>query len=158
MKYSECTRRLLKKDVSDILHGGNLLITVESGTTGARFTYKIRKAQDKEIYYVSVMTGSAFNFSYLGIITEDDRVIVTRSSGFDRSSAPVVALDFMMKHQRDVPDKLHIYLSDRCACCGRRMTTPESLENGYGPECQARLMLRRKVHSFTNPEFVKIAV
>lgn len=50
--------------------GGNAVLTLQSEKTGARFTYKIRAAQDGAVSFVSVLTGqdNEGDYTYLGII------------------------------------------------------------------------------------------
>jgi hypothetical protein len=83
--------------------GGNARVTLESQSTGARFTYRIRAAEDGGLYFVSVLTGAdnESDFAYLGTIRGDRfehgrkaRLAWTRrargpSPGLGRTSPPV---------------------------------------------------------------------
>lgn len=124
--------------------GGNAIFTLESGETDRRFTYRVRKAEDRKgLYFVSVLAGkdNMEDYVYVGILTKAG-VRFTKASKHTRDSLCVKALDFFMQHLQNIPSALHVYHEGRCCCCGRRLTTPESIRNGIGPEC-ARLHGRR---------------
>ncbi len=117
--------------------GGNSIFTLESAKTGNRFTYRVKKAEDRKgLYFVSVLKGrdNETDYAYVGILTKGG-VRLTKASKHTKQSLCVKALDFFMKKLNDIPENLHIYHEGRCCCCGRRLTTPESITNGYGPEC-----------------------
>jgi hypothetical protein len=38
-------------------------------------------------------------------------------------------------HIDDLPESLEIWHEGSCLRCGRKLTVPESIESGYGPEC-----------------------
>jgi hypothetical protein len=38
-----------------------------------------------------------------------------------------------------MPDGVVIWHEGRCGRCGRRLTVPESIESGYGPECIGKI-------------------
>ena len=131
---------LTKGTEEQFVFGGNSIFTLESGTTGNRFTYKVKKAPDRKgLYFVSVLTGrdNQNDYTYVGILTKGG-VRLTPASKHTKQSLCVKALDYFMSKLSNIPDKLHIYHEGRCCCCGRTLTTPESIRNGYGPEC-ARL-------------------
>ena len=35
----------------------------------------------------------------------------------------------------NLPESVVIHHENRCGRCGKRLTVPESIESGYGPEC-----------------------
>lgn len=59
-------------DIRAFMLAGNATITVRSTITGNRFTYRIRQAKDKPLWFVSVLTGpdNETAFSYIGIIRD----------------------------------------------------------------------------------------
>jgi hypothetical protein len=38
-----------------------------------------------------------------------------------------------------LPDCIQVWHEGRCACCGRPLTVPESIESGFGPICAGRM-------------------
>ena len=118
--------------------GGNATFTLQSGITGKHYTYKVKKAKDRNgLYFASLMTGrdNVSDYTYMGILTTDG-LILTNASKCTKKSIPVVALDFFMRHIEKVPKNLGVFHEGRCCCCGRKLTTPSSILKGIGPECE----------------------
>jgi hypothetical protein len=51
------------------------------------------------------------------------------------------AFDWMWTHLlRDaIPGMLEIWHEGRCGRCSRKLTVPESLKSGFGPECAGKV-------------------
>lgn len=127
---------------------GNARITLQSAKTGARFTYRVRKAEDKDdLWFVSVLTGqnNESDYAYMGIIRGQDQAVAFRGTQKSRitSEAPSFkAFDYFVRQvleARNMPEQLEVYHEGRCGRCGRVLTVPESIERGIGPECATRM-------------------
>mgnify|MGYP000493996543 CR=1 FL=1 len=128
-------------DVTRFMSAGNATITLESQATGKHFTFRIKKAKDSPKTFVQVLTGPSNeeNFTYLGMLLPNsfEGLFITKRSKFNRSSPPAAAFMFMCRglSKGSIPDKLQVYHEGRCGRCGRKLTVPESITSGYGPEC-----------------------
>lgn len=132
---------IIKGKEAKFIFAGKAIFTLVSGVTGARYTYKITKAKDcQDLFFASLLTGrdNENNYTYLGIVNQNG-VRVTKASKYTANSVPVRALDFFIKHLSSVPENLGVYHENKCCCCGRTLTTPESIIKGVGPECEKRL-------------------
>jgi Family of unknown function (DUF6011) len=122
---------------------GNATLTLVSEKTGTRYTYKVRQCVEdeerKELWFVSVMYGpdNEDDFTYIGII---------RPNGFAhgrKSSVPATDIRVkgfewfwqMVSHGKP-PANLVVWHEGRCCRCGRKLTVPESVQDGIGPECR----------------------
>jgi len=120
---------------------GNAIITLESGSTGTRYTYKIRGKKNAKgnytFWFVSLMVGSNndSDYSYLGYFKDDYKLAFSDKSCRKPNDKASLAFSYFMSHIDDIPEKLHIYHSCKCGRCGRTLTTPESIERGLGPDC-----------------------
>lgn len=118
--------------------GGNATLTLESAKTGARFTFKIRAADDGSLSFVSVLTGSdnESDYAYLGTIRAD-RFAHGRKSKIGADSASAVAFAWAWPHiaAGRIPPTLNVWHEGRCGRCNRKLTVPESIASGFGPEC-----------------------
>src|SRR5215831_3560322 len=56
------------------LLAGNATVTLRSGKTGTRYTYKVRMSEDGKVHFVSVMYGAdnEADFTYMGIIRDGE--------------------------------------------------------------------------------------
>lgn len=123
---------------------GKSIFTIRNERNGGRFTYKVNKHKEKELWFVMVLNGpdNWNNYQYLGIITPEEGFRLTRNSrvGGEASSFKVfLYLYTKIQNGEQLPDHIGIYHCGRCAACGRRLTVPESLLIGYGPECYSRV-------------------
>ena len=129
---------------------GSAVFTLESGKTGKRFTYRVRQAieneQPQDMFFVAVLTGADNNtdYKYIGYIR---RSVFwagrkTPKPGDINTDAPSVkAFDWTWRQivRGELPEQLHVYHEGRCGRCSRRLTVPESITSGFGPECIGKL-------------------
>ena len=87
---------------------------------------------------VSVLNGSDnySNYAYIGAIF-GDTFRHTKSSKVSTEAISFKAFAWVFsKLQKDeLPETVTIHHEGRCGRCGRRLTVPESIISGYGPEC-----------------------
>lgn len=133
--------------------GGNAKFTLVSQRTGARYTYKVARAKDTgTVFFVSVLAGpdNEADYVYAGIIPADkmlsaDSIIVTKKSGYVRNSAPIVAIDFLLRNLNplalpgeELREGIEFWHEGCCCRCGRTLTVPSSIAAGIGPECATK--------------------
>jgi hypothetical protein len=135
---------LSRDDARTFALAGNAIFTIESATTGVRFTYRVRKGKDKDApYFVGVLTGpdNTADYTYLGTIFGGTDYRHGRKSTIlqDAPSARAFAwLWAVLRGDKSWPDALHFYHVGRCGQCGRVLTVPESIARGLGPECSGQ--------------------
>lgn len=133
------------KLVNLFLFAGNATVTFRSVKTGTRYTYKISAMKDRvtgEVtpgkYFVSLLTGAdnENDFTYLGMIA-DKRFFTTRASKMNMNSAPVKAFNWAVQQLVEgyMPQDMEVWHEARCGRCGRKLTVPESVATGFGPDC-----------------------
>jgi hypothetical protein len=125
-------------DVAAFIYAGNATFTLRSERTGSRFTYRVRKSKDGRVHFVSLMTGSdnESDFEYLGTI-RDRTYSHGRKSRIAESAQGAMAFSWFHAHlqTRRLPPQLQVWHEGRCGRCARKLTVPESIERGFGPEC-----------------------
>ncbi len=112
---------------------GHATITIRSISTGQRFTYKIQKADDKDLWFVKLLTGpeNTVDYRYIGVIDNGFRITTKSQAGPD---APAVrAISWASARWED--PRMEIWHEGRCGRCGRVLTVPESIAGGIGPTC-----------------------
>jgi hypothetical protein len=134
----------------EFLLGGNATVTIKSIKSGARHTFKVTRCDDDpSIYFVSRMTGSdnEADFHYLGLVrgvgmaNEPEVFCHTRKSP-PETSEPFRAFAWFFAHlvrRGELPAQLELWHEGRCCRCGRKLTVPESIESGVGPECSKKM-------------------
>lgn len=157
MTYTEAdmTGQLSTGDaVLKFITGGNAYVTLRSRKTGVRFTYRVRVSQqalegkqNPLPFFLSVLSGAdnTGDYQFFGTMFVDatnGQVMEYRHSRKSRISvtAPSVqAMSWMLKHLERKDEvfmgKLEVWHDGRCGRCGRKLTVPESVASGFGPDC-----------------------
>lgn len=132
-------KQLKAKDVASFVLGGNATVTVQSGKTGAHFTYKIKRHKDEDLYFVRLLVDDNNTYRYVGCYYADRKVLhfakPWKEMVIESCPPSIRALKFLFEKLENPPEQLLVYHEGRCARCGRPLTTPESIERGFGPEC-----------------------
>jgi len=66
----------------------------------------------------------------------------TAKSAFPAESKPWKAFAYFTRHllhHGNLPPALEVWHEGRCGRCGRKLTTPQSVETGFGPVCAQNL-------------------
>lgn len=124
--------------------GGNSLFTIQSKTTGTRFTYKILRSKNDENYFkvmTFVGTDNTKDYKQMGYIERLKSPLINPVSAIWKTHKAFIALDHVylnLNVQKFMPS-LEIWHEGRCCKCGRVLTVPESIARGIGPECWDRI-------------------
>lgn len=129
--------------------GGGAIFTV-SNPSGDHYTYRISQSKkDKEgnpvkdgAYFCGLLTGAdnTSAYTYMGILNPKTLVVYpTKASRLTIQSKPWKVLAWALKYAGcKLPDGYAIQHEGKCCRCGRKLTTPESIERGIGPECAGK--------------------
>jgi len=135
-------------DAARYIRAGKATITLVSMKSGKRFTYKITAAKDQETgkitdtLFVGLLTGADNNtsYSYMGRISRDVFWAgrkVPKPSDVSKDAPSTVAFSWAWRQllQGKLPEQLEVWHEGSCGRCGRKLTVPESIKSGFGPEC-----------------------
>jgi len=139
------------EDIADarvFILAGNAIFTLVGEKT--RFTYRVRKKTfnlSSEFYYytVEVLTGMNNNTDYTNIGKIIDMgTIYKYTLRNNEKEAPLSVRAFAWFFKRlmcKLPDinRVKFYHVGRCGRCGRRLTTPESIQTGMGEICASKM-------------------
>jgi hypothetical protein len=127
---------------------GKAIFTVQNEKTGNRFTYKVTQAKDdKKIWFVSVLNGpdNGTNYAYIGTIFANNFYVATldfrhtKKSTVTAEAQSFKVFAWMLKNNLILPEFVKVHHEGFCCRCGRRLTVPESIKSGIGPECAKRV-------------------
>lgn len=99
------------------------------------------------VYFVNLLRGpnNEQDFAYMGVMRQQPaRFFWTQASGKVGRGAPahkaiVWMLDAMNCRRAVLGKTLQVWHEGRCGRCGRKLTVPESIAAGLGPECVGRM-------------------
>jgi len=152
------------EDIKKFIIGGKAFFTLESKVTGKWFTYKVKlmkKDDNTSPFFVSVLTGNdnEKSYAYMGTIFQNDKLSfrLTKKSNMSTDALSYKAFEifFNLLQLNKVHPDMNVYHQGVCGRCGRKITVPESLVNGFGPECvnlvekEKRKHLNKKILSYT---------
>jgi len=142
------------------IEAGRAVLTVRSRKTGARFTLRLAKPDDKRDgrvrigkpppIFVNVLSGAdnTSDYTYLGCLWRKPwgyDYAHGRNSRVAVDAPSVLAVRWLVKLLNNAPEKIfeqaEFWHEGRCGRCGRRLTVPESVETGFGPECAGKVGL-----------------
>lgn len=134
-------------DLSRFLYAGNATLTARSKVTGRWFTFKVVAKKDGDVSFVSLLAGAnnEADYRYLGLLRHDqpDRLVgVGRGKSCATPDAPSAqAFQYLLDFAWGKVEgrSLEVYHAGLCGRCGRKLTVPESIQTGLGPECANKL-------------------
>lgn len=142
------------EDVAKFITAGKATLTLKSKKTGSHFTYKVCKPVDKEtgkvnhdasVCFVKLLCGpeNTTDYQFLGtVFTKSKTFKVSEKSRISAASPGSRAFDWTVQKvlcEGVLPETVEVYHSGNCGRCGRKLTTPESVTRGIGPECFSKL-------------------
>lgn len=127
-------------DALRFMFAGNATFTLRSAKTGARFTYRLRRKDETTPFFASVLAGqnNETDYDYIGFVSQDDRARLIAGAKGKPGAPSFRALAWALAQlsaRSQIPPLLEVYHEGRCCACGRKLTTPESVLSGIGPEC-----------------------
>lgn len=132
------------KLIMQFVLGGKAIFTLKNAETGNRFTYRVDEKANPDksvVYFVSLLAGpdNEADYTYLGWIKNRQFSLTKKSrmNGLTEQTPSVKAFSWAYSNFTVgiVPEKLEFWHAGRCGRCGKKLTVPESIENGFGPEC-----------------------
>lgn len=120
----------------EFIFAGKAIFTIQNENTGNRFTYRVKQADNKPVWFVSLLNGSDnnSNYTYIGTVFNTD-FRWTKKSNVTPDATSFKAFDWINRNAEKLPDFVKVHHEGQCGRCGRRLTVPESIKNGLGPEC-----------------------
>lgn len=139
-------KNILNSDtVEKFVFAGKSFFTVRNLESGNRLTFRVKKLDEgkswnkKPLWFVSVLVGSdnTSNYSFIGTNFDHTSFKHSKKSRITSDAQAVKVWNWLTKrwHLIDSYPNLEVWHEGRCGRCGRKLTVPESIESGFGPEC-----------------------
>lgn len=126
------------------LLAGNSVVTLQSRKTGKHFTFNIVKITSPKVgermaFFLKVLTRPD-RYDVMGFISNEMQIIPTFRYSLKTPSVRAFVWAWQkLYYERIMPAELEVWHEGRCGRCGRRLTVPESIERGIGPECIGKM-------------------
>lgn len=126
------------KEILTFVKAGRAVFTITSTKTRTRFTYKMTKKENEDMYFIKVR--NSHEYIYLGYY-KNGRYLTSKKSFQSESGKEHNAIEFFLNHIENEQLKgVEFNHEGRCAVCGRPLTDPETIEIGIGKTCLKKLM------------------
>lgn len=136
-------RHQLNGNSADFVLGGNATFTIENTETGNHFTFKVVQPAPDKPHFVRVLTGpdNENDFTFLGTIFDNQTYRHGKRSPISPTAQSAKVFEWAWPRilSHSLPQQVHLYHEGRCGRCGHKLTVPESIESGFGPECITKL-------------------
>lgn len=131
--------------IRSFIIAGHATVTLKSKKTGSRYTYKVsvprEQNADRPIWFVSLLSGpdNEHSYQYFGNL-RPHTFEVGRNSRISADAPSVRAFRWfytkvLQEESEAALEQLEVWHEGHCGRCGRKLTVPESIESGFGPEC-----------------------
>ena len=120
------------------IQGGHGTFTLVGKTN--RFTFNLGKSDDSPIF-VRVLDNpdNTSDGAYIGFINRNLELVAGRKGKPDAPSFKALSWYLAAwKRDSELAAKAEFWHEGTCSVCGRKLTTPESIERGIGPKCLER--------------------
>lgn len=126
---------------ADLLRTHNATITIENPQTGGHRTFKIHTARKGGLAgkrIISLLSGSDNERDYIGFGFVWSQENSWGINVWKSKDSPLMRkyVD-MVTHPEGYP-QCEYHVSTVCRRCNRKLTTPESITSGIGPECASK--------------------
>lgn len=138
------SKRLQNSDALKFIFAGNSTFTLLNSESGNRFTFKVKKAKDSNLFFLSVLTGPD-QYSYLGTVSNGIYKHGNKSN-FSAGVQSEKVFSYVLNRLKSgsLPEFVEVWHEGKCGKCGRALTVPSSIETGIGPECIKTLSKEEK--------------
>jgi hypothetical protein len=120
---------------------GSATVTFVSKKTETRFTYKIGVPDDEndKRHFVGLLNGpdNESNYTFLGTIFGGEKFRHGKKSKVGADAPSARAFDWVWNKLTagQLPADVEVWHEGRCGRCNHKLTVPESISTGFGPEC-----------------------
>lgn len=130
----------------DFVLAGNATFTLQSRRTGTRFTYRVRKPSEDTPHFVQLLCGpdNTSSFRFFATIFKGIKLCHGRRTDISAEAPSAKAFKWFWERlleTRQTHKDLDFFHAGKCCRCGRKLTVPESVINGYGPECATKIKI-----------------
>ena len=132
----------------EFILAGRAVFTAKSDVTGNHVTFKVTRSHDEKVYFVNVREkgDGDGDYVYVGLVNaETEQFYFARkyhNSRYPKDGAiPGRVFDYVWRgvKQYVTPPHVRLFHEGRCGRCSRRLTHPNSIISGIGPECAKKI-------------------
>lgn len=130
--------------VREFILAGRAKVTIKSEKTGKHYTYRVNRISDSAVHGVAAMVAGPPPWLYLGAIFLDEGSIfrpTRKTCNYARYHPAYRAFNWfweILVEKERMPQGVTVFHEGKCGMCGRELTDPVSVTEGYGPDCRKK--------------------
>jgi hypothetical protein len=135
----------------EVFLAGKSRLTIKNPETGNHIKIRMRRKKDSPVYYLqlAILGDSDPGYRYAGAYQVESNKFfpakdIQRGSRMERIASfliEAVSNPFRL-------NRMEIMHEGQCCRCGRKLTHPESIQHGIGPECSGKLKKSNHARQF----------
>ena len=125
-------------DIYEYIHGGHGVVTLQA-PGGKHFTYCFKKPHRESNFREGTLFAYCIEgkneYNYVGMY-DVKSFRKTANSEYDEDSEQFKGAQYIIYMSlKDFNTPMKLYHEGVCCLCGKKLTNPESIERGIGPQC-----------------------
>lgn len=145
--------------IKKFITGGSAIFTLRNEKTQNRFTYKFKQNQgNPDVFWVYLLcqadNTNDKSYKFLGGFSEDQKYLHSKNAQIKSTTDGVKVIQWFCEelYKEALPAYVKFYHLSHCGRCGKQLTTPDSIINGFGPECLKHEIANGFVKPIPEPE------
>lgn len=130
------------KYIRDFLLAGKCTCSIENTKTRNKYLFEVNanKKNDK-MFFIQSITGMGKIYGGYILIKEDGSLSYNQGAKgqIPESDIRIKSIFYVLNHYETLPSYVLVQHLGRCARCRRKLTDPESIRRGLGPECAKKV-------------------
>ncbi len=129
--------------LKDFLLAGKCDCSIENIKSGNRFIYEINgNKKNENMFFVQSVTGMGKIYGGYILLKEDGSIVYNKGpkGQITDDDMRIQALMYVLKNYDRLPPYVVVQHLGRCARCRRKLTDPDSIRRGLGPECAKKVL------------------
>lgn len=131
------------KYIRDFLLAGKCTCSIENTKTRNKYLFEVNanKKNDK-MFFIQSITGMGKIYGGYILIKEDGSLSYNQGpkGQITDDDMRIQALMYVLKNYDRLPPYVVVQHLGRCARCRRKLTDPDSIRRGLGPECAKKVL------------------
>lgn len=131
--------RVANEHIISFLLGGKCECIIRNINTNNSFKFQIKSNTESSggnMYFVyTYVDGKSVYAGFIGGKKREYTYTQGKKGVLSENEIEIKALMYVLKNAHKLPDNVEVLHVGKCSRCGRKLTNPDSINIGVGPEC-----------------------
>lgn len=130
------------KYIKDFLLAGKCTCSIRNNKTGNEYLFEIdENSKNDKMYFIQSITGMGKIYAGYLFLQEDGSITYNKGpkGQIPEEDKRIQSILYVLKNYEVLPPYVIVQHLGKCARCRRKLTDPESIRRGLGPECAKKV-------------------